>query len=167
MILSASVALPVVEGSLHTSNTVQGTHLVKESLPDYVRRIRNEHRLSLLDVEAASRRAGWKIAGSYVSRIENGVARNPSIDKLIGLAYGMGVPLEELLAIATGKDLQSGDAEQIRLAVMFRELPEERRADVIRFVRMMHQQYASELSAPGKSPPTKPIRDAARASKRR
>jgi transcriptional regulator with XRE-family HTH domain len=121
---------------------VQGAQGVKESLPDYVRRIRQEHRLSLSDVETASRRAGWKIVASYVSRIENGVNRNPSIDKLIGLAFGLGVPLEELLSIASGKPLQGPEAQEIRLVVMFRELPEQRKEDVMNFVRMLHKQYA-------------------------
>ncbi len=115
---------------------------MKESLPDYVRRIRQEHRLSLSDVENASRRAGWKIVSTYVSRIENGVNRNPSIDKLIALAFGLGVPLEELLSVASGKPLQNREAQEIRLVVMFRELPEDRRDDVMNFVRMLHKQYA-------------------------
>jgi len=136
-------ALPVVEGSLHIGNAVQGTNQgLKETLPDYVRRIRQEHRLSLLDVEGQSRRAGWKIAGSYVSKIENKVARNPSIDKLIGLAFGLGVPLEEVLSIASGKPLQAPEAQEIRLVVMFRELPPDRRDDVMNHVRMLHKQYA-------------------------
>jgi len=76
-------------------------------LADYVKRIRNSARLSLLDVERQSAHSGYKIAGSYVSRIENGVARNPSKDKLIGLAKGLGVPEEELFAVARGKSFWS------------------------------------------------------------
>lgn len=68
--------------------------------------------------------------------------RNPSIDKLIGLAFGLGVPLEELLSVASGKPLQGREAQEIRLIVMFRELPAERRDDVMNHVRMLHKQYA-------------------------
>src|SRR5204862_8099122 len=69
-------------------------------------------RLSLLDVERQSARSGYKIAGSYVSRIENGVVRNPSKDKLIGLAKGLGVPEEEVFAVARGKSLDEPRSEE-------------------------------------------------------
>lgn len=135
-------SLPVVQGSRRIGSDAQGAQTVKEPLRDYVRRIRNEHRLSLLDVERNSRRSGWFVTGSYVSKIENGSARNPSLDKLIGLAYGMGVPLEELLTIAVGKPLSEPEAQEIRLVVMFRELPEDRREDIMQMVRVMHKQHA-------------------------
>jgi transcriptional regulator with XRE-family HTH domain len=50
-------------------------------------------------------RSGYEIAGRYVSRIENGIARDSSKDKLIGLAKGLGVPEEEVFAVARGKSL--------------------------------------------------------------
>src|SRR5947209_4665593 len=52
----------------------------------------------------------YKIARSYVSRIENGVARNPSKDKLIGLAKGLECrknPDASGFAVARGKPFWS------------------------------------------------------------
>src|SRR5205823_10324004 len=55
---------------------------------------RDSFRSSVERQSAGGRYKMYKIARSYVSRIENGVARNPSKDKLIGLATGLGVPEE-------------------------------------------------------------------------
>ncbi|HEX8746842.1 MAG TPA: helix-turn-helix transcriptional regulator [Pyrinomonadaceae bacterium] len=77
----------------------------KEDLADYVRRVREGKRMSLTDVEKQSERAGNKIAGSYVSRIENRHQRPEGIssDKLDALAKGLGVPPEEVFAVARGE----------------------------------------------------------------
>jgi len=116
----------------------------RESLADYVKRIRNSARLSLLDVERQSARSGYKIAGSYVSRIENGVARNPSKDKLIGLAKGLGVPEEEVFAVARGKSLDEPTAREQRLLSYFRELPRERQDNFMRIAHTLHREHAVE-----------------------
>ena len=116
----------------------------RESLADYVKRIRNSARLSLLDAVRQSARSGYKIAGSYVSRIENGVVRNPSKDKLIGLAKGLGVPEEEVFAVARGKSLDEPTAREQRLLSYFRELPRERQDDFMRIVHTLHREHSVE-----------------------
>ena len=120
----------------------------RESLADYVKRIRNGARLSLSDVERQSARGGYKIAGSYVSRIENGVARNPSKDKLMGLARGLGVAEEELFAIARGKSLDEPTAREQKLLAYFRELPRDRQEDFMRIAQTLHREHSvSDMSS--------------------
>ena len=72
-----------------------------ETLPDYVRRVRNEKDLSTADVE---KRSGFGITDGYVSRIENGYIKNVSPEKLKALARGLGVPEDEVFAVARGWD---------------------------------------------------------------
>ena len=105
-----------------------------------MKRIRNHARLSLSDVERQSAHGGYKIAGSYVSRIENGVARNPSKDKLIGLAKGLGMPEEEVFVVARGKSLDESTAREQRLLSYFRELPRERQDDFMPIAQTLHRQ---------------------------
>src|ERR1044071_1375520 len=71
-----------------------------ESLAEFVRRVRNEKRLSLNDVQ---RQSGNKIANSYVSRIENGIVTNVTPEKLKALAKGLQVSEEEIFAVVRGK----------------------------------------------------------------
>lgn len=122
----------------------------REPLADYVRRVRTGARLSLLDVERQSARSGHKIAGSYVSRIENGVARNPSKDKLVGLAKGLGVSEEEVFAVARGKSLDEPSAREQKLLAYFRELPRERQEDFIRIVQTLHRKHSAKPASPDK-----------------
>jgi transcriptional regulator with XRE-family HTH domain len=76
-----------------------------EALADYVRRVRSEKRFSLQDVQRNSRN---QIAGSYVSKIENGFADADGVTpkKLQALALGLQVPEEEIFAVARGKPLE-------------------------------------------------------------
>lgn len=120
----------------------------KESLADYVKRIRIGARLSLSEVGRQSARSGYKIAGSYVSRIENGIARNPSKDKLLGLAKGLGVPEEEVFAVARGKSLEDPSAIEQKLLAYFRELPRERQEDFMRIVEALHRRHSVKALNP-------------------
>jgi transcriptional regulator with XRE-family HTH domain len=122
----------------------------KESLADYVKRIRNGARLSLSEVGRQSARSGYKIAGSYVSRIENGIARNPSKDKLLGLAKGLGVPEEEVFAVARGKPLEEPIAREQKLLAYFRELPRERQEDFMHIVEVLHRRHSAKPRSPDK-----------------
>jgi transcriptional regulator with XRE-family HTH domain len=77
-----------------------------ETLRDYVRRVRSEKNLSTGDVQARSLNA---ISDAYVSQIENGVAKNPSPEKLIALAKGLGVVEDEVFRVARGLPPESDD----------------------------------------------------------
>ena len=70
-----------------------------ESLAEFVRRERIDKNLSTGDV---SRRALGEISDTYVNRIENGLVKNPSPEKLIALAKGLGVSEDEVFRVARG-----------------------------------------------------------------
>ncbi len=111
----------------------------RETLADYVRRVRNERSLSLGDVKRAS---GGQIATSHVSRIENGDTRNITVDKLVALARGLDTPADELFAVARGAPLSEPGAEDSLLLTLFHQMPDDRRADVMRIVKVMNKAHA-------------------------
>lgn len=88
----------------------------KETLAEYVKRVRAEKGLSLTDVQ---KRSGNQIANSYVSRIENGIADAQGVTpkKLQALARGLGVSEDEIFAIARGRSLDKSDAVDAEMAL--------------------------------------------------
>ena len=105
---------------------------------DFVQQTRQEKSLSCKDVEKRSARFGKPIAGSYVNRIENNPALNPTAVALKALAYGLGVPPEEVLLRAVGL-VDSGDkSETVQLLSRFKELPPEKRIFVLDIVDMLY-----------------------------
>jgi transcriptional regulator with XRE-family HTH domain len=106
-----------------------------ESLADYVRRMRHEKDLSLADV---SERSGNRIGRTHINRIENGELTNVGFDKLRALAKGLGVPEEEVFAVARGKSVSGDpDLEEIRLLEYFRTLPQDSREVLLAYAEMM------------------------------
>lgn len=110
-----------------------------EGLADYVRRVRNEKGFSLLDVQRNSRN---QIAGSYVSKIENGFADADGVTpkKLQALALGLQVSEEEIFAVARGKSLTVPEAFDSEIFVMFKgfdELSDDDKAELLATVRML------------------------------
>jgi len=89
-------------------------------------------------VEAQSGRFGPPIASSYVSRIENDPTRKPTAVALKALAYGLGVPPEELLARAVGLFEPGGKSEELQLLSRFKELSPEKRNFVLDIVDMLY-----------------------------
>jgi len=103
------------------------------TLADYVRQMRHERNLSLAEVSA---RSGGQIGPTHVNRIENKNVRNVTLPKLRALAKGLGVPEDELLAIARGRFPHSKkDALQKELLNYFNELPEEAQRYALYMVR--------------------------------
>ncbi len=119
-----------------------------ESLGDYVRRKRLEHDppLSLKDVQRQSGRQGKRIAATYVNKIENGDARKPSLDRLVALAVGLGVPLDELIGVAIGKPRAKSDIQRQRMISTFENLPDEQKDDVLQFTRTLEKKYGLNKS---------------------
>ena len=108
---------------------------VANSLPDYVRRVRHERNLSLAAVSA---RSGEKIGKTHINRIENGLVTHVSLPKLRALALGLGVPEDELLAVAQGKFPRTeSKADEARLLNYFRHLSPERRQDILRMLQAL------------------------------
>lgn len=119
----------------------------QESLADYVRRVRNEKDLSTPDIE---RQSGGRITDAYVSRIENGYVKNVSPEKLQALAKGLGVPEDEIFAVARGKSV-SGDLQldELRLVEYYRTLPPESQEVLLDYAEMM----SARTSAKGRRVP--------------
>ena len=70
-----------------------------ESLGQYVKRVMEEKRLTMHDVEELSEGG---ITDAYVGNIINGKVKSPSAMKLKALARGLGVSAVELFRIAAG-----------------------------------------------------------------
>ena len=105
---------------------------------DFVQQTRQEKSLSCKDVEKRSARFGKPIAGSYVNRIENNPALHPTAVALKALAYGLGVPPEEVFLRAVGL-VDSGDkSEAIQLLSRFKELSSEKRSIVLDIVDTLY-----------------------------
>ena len=108
-----------------------------ERLGQFVRRIRTEKRLSLSDVSKHSALFGPPISGSYINRIE----RNPKLKvtphKLMALAHGLRVPVEEIFAHAI-KTMSRDEADIVSLTTRFKELSPKRKSDVFKLIECLH-----------------------------
>jgi transcriptional regulator with XRE-family HTH domain len=109
-----------------------------EPLKDFIRRIRMQKRMSCKDIEKRSAQYGKRISGSYVNRIENHADLNPTADRLIALADGLGVPRQELLARAAGLVPPETTSDEFHFIMMFKNLSPERQSDVLHILDMWH-----------------------------
>lgn len=114
----------------------------RESLADYVRRLRGEKRLSLADVAQLS---GGQITRSHISRIENGELTNVGLDKLRALAKGLGVDEEEIFAVARGvrsvtEDDLADDEEIAALFYKYKNLTDEEKRELRRLIRALDRE---------------------------
>jgi transcriptional regulator with XRE-family HTH domain len=82
---------------------------VKENLSQLVKRVVQEKKLKLRQVEQKS---GGKIARSYVSRIMTGDVRNITLDKLVALAHGLELDPHILFTAYYGRPPSSTDESQ-------------------------------------------------------
>lgn len=127
-----------------------------ESLADYVRRVMSEKGLTYREVQARSRNG---ITTGGVNDIVQGKTKNPGIHTLSALARGLGVPEEEVISIALGKDPEGNpdfknwkfaslfdDAEQLTPEQMarFEILMEMARREVQRMLQEQEQKQAQE-----------------------
>jgi len=125
-----------------TNNSAR-SDVSQETLSAFVRRIRNEKHLSCAAVEKQSARFGKPIAGSYVNRIQNDPALNPTVVSLKALANGLGVPVPELMARAFGiASYGERSSEELSLITRFRELSRERKEAVLKLVDFFYSERA-------------------------
>lgn len=114
---------------------VEKGRISRETLADYVRRVRDKNGWSLVEV---SRRAGGAIGRTHINRIENGFATNPSPRKLRALARGLGVPEEELEAVVAGRTpAKKGDADEMQLLFYFRDLSPTEKEGALRIMEAL------------------------------
>lgn len=77
-------------------------------LADYVLRVMRENNMTFPDVERVARRRGAKLGKSAVQQIATGKTTNPGIYTLQELAWGLGRPVEEVIAAALGSAESTG-----------------------------------------------------------
>lgn len=122
--------------NVHSSKQL-GVTRERESLADYIRRVRQEKGLSLNQVRVHS---GYKIANSYISRIENGEVTNVGLEKLRLLAKGLGVVEDEIFAVARGISLSTREVFDSEIYLMLKgydELSDMDKAELLPTVRML------------------------------
>jgi len=85
-----------------------------EDLAAYVRRVRTEKELSTQQVED---RSGGKISRGYISQIEGRHSINPTPQKLLALAAGLGIPSAPLFELVRTK--RGGVADNFRNSKLY------------------------------------------------
>ncbi|MEW6213322.1 MAG: helix-turn-helix transcriptional regulator [Acidobacteriota bacterium] len=106
-----------------------GEQMKREKLSDFVRRAMNERSLTFRQVAA---RSGGVVSHGTINKIVNGHQEDLEATTLIGLAKGLGVPSEQLLAVIEGKGPKTQEeAEDQEIAALFhrykRLKPEDKR----------------------------------------
>jgi transcriptional regulator with XRE-family HTH domain len=112
----------------------------KEDLADFVRRVRAATDLSTRDV---ADRSGGLISHGYVSQIENRQVSGDGVGprRLLGLARGLGVSVDDVVAAAL--ELPRGEltTDQARLIGFFNTLPDEKRTEALDWLHMLSKRY--------------------------
>lgn len=122
---------------------------VSGSLSEYVKRVREDKKLSLTDVET---RAKTGITSSYVSKIENGQAGQVTLPRLKALARGLGVSFDELVAKAHGS-VKPADDEEFRESLYYmlyekaKTATPEKRELIKSILKMIDRELDDDLSA--------------------
>ena len=118
-----------------------------ESFTKFVRRIRNEKRLSLADVSKRSALFGMHISSSYINRIERNPKLKPTVSSLKALALGLGLPVEEVLTRAT-RTLTPDEADELSLMTRYKELSLESRSFVSDLIEYWHSRDSTKIGQP-------------------
>jgi transcriptional regulator with XRE-family HTH domain len=116
---------------------------MKETLGDFVLRIRKEKNLTLAAVSDRSACYGKRISAGYINHIEHDPRRRVTIDRLIALAHGLDVPIDDLLAriVRVTRVFPSDiSGQESELIVMFKELSPKRKADIMKLVDLWHSE---------------------------
>lgn len=120
-----------------------------EELAAYVLRAATEQGISFNEVERRAKRKGYQITQSYISRIVNGAAQNPSVEKLQALAAGLNRPEEEVFAIARGERKQEEAiiADSLAKAMLFgwSQLTKQDKAELVATVKMLNDEISRRL----------------------
>lgn len=118
-----------------------------EDLADFVRRMRHAGGISLREAE---RRSHGRISRGYINQIENRTVLGPNITpfKLVALAMALGVPEDELFAVAFGRKFSEPEAKQLRAMFLFDSLPAEKQDEALDLLTMFSQRYGKPAQVP-------------------
>lgn len=124
---------------------------LENPLADYVLRIMRERDLTFPEVEKIARRRGGEIGKSTVQQIAQGKTPNPGIFTLQELAWGLGRPVEEVIANALGLHQGENAAlqknELTNLHEMSKSLPLGEQRIFKRFVQMLEHEMQRILGS--------------------
>ncbi len=113
----------------------------REALEDYVRRLLDERGLTFKDVEM---RSGGRISHSYVHQIAGGHTKNLTVEKIRGLAAGLGVAEEEVFRvfcnISSAEKAAFRNGEFARLYRKYEALSEAGKREVMPLVEMLDRE---------------------------
>jgi transcriptional regulator with XRE-family HTH domain len=119
-----------------------------EDFADFIRRVREAQDLSTRDVAS---RSGGLISHGYVSQVENRTTSPDGIGprRLLGLARGLGLSVEDLLARVL--DLPRGEltSDQARLIGFFNTLPDDKKPDAIEWMQILSKRYGTKTRSMG------------------
>ena len=64
--------------------------------------------------------------------------------RLLALAQGLSVSVDELFAVASGRRLTEPEAKLVQVMVFFNSLPVEKQEEALEFLRMYHRRYGTK-----------------------
>lgn len=127
------------------SNKLLVVNTVQERIGSYVAQIIKDKKLNYREI---ARRANNQISHSAVGDIINGRVKDIRVETLQALAKGLGVPEDDLLAVAFGKKGKRGILES-RLLHCFRDLPLDRQQILVLIAEaLMKDQPFEEVDEP-------------------
>jgi len=120
-------------------------------LADYVLRVMREKNLTFPEVEKVARKRGGTIGKSTVQQIAQGKTPNPGILTLRELSWGLGRPIDEVIAHALGHAQAESNAIQkseiLNLWEMSKGLPLGEQRVFKRFIQMIEREMQRLLSS--------------------
>jgi transcriptional regulator with XRE-family HTH domain len=137
-----------------------------ETLGQFIERVARQKGINFHDIE---RNCDGKISNSYVSKIVNGEVDNPTVDKIVALAVGMGISPFDILEVMCGQSpaterRQSLDAQVfvdlmhkvvinpglLEIVQLCSQLRDEDHQELLLFLRYQHEKASSQPKARSK-----------------
>jgi transcriptional regulator with XRE-family HTH domain len=118
----------------------------RETLGDFVRRLRHEKHWSCQDISNRARQRGFQISTTYIYRLESREHRNPSAAKLTALAAGLDISATEIFAVARGESITTPTARQASLLDMFNRLPAPKQDEILMILKCFYERYGKPIA---------------------
>jgi transcriptional regulator with XRE-family HTH domain len=93
-----------------------------------------------LSTRQVAKNCRHQVTSSYVGKITSGDSKNLTVEKLQGLALGLGVAEEEIFRVARGLPIDPNaeyNSEDNKMLAIFRRLKPARRREVVAFANML------------------------------